>query len=504
MTYKLSNNTPFELTEENDLFNVFPKADFIREFLSTYYSENDSINNKMIALFGEWGTGKTTVMKYLEKELSEKVKFKTVFFEAWKYENDNDLSFSLIDVMTSELIGNENVKKILSSAYSLFKIAADATTISVPPYNFNLGKAVTRIEKELKKDINSISYHKKIENFKNNFIKLEDEILGKGDIFDTIKKDKKIVVFVDDLDRCEPENVLKLLSNIKHFMTYGERTIFFFGIDKKALDCALKTKYHNYLKSEEYLEKLFDISFEITGVSDSEKYIHEFMKEFDSNGKVSPYIVKLFNAIDFTTPRKVKKVMNKYSMIENYWNIGNEYKNLIPDLENTGDKNILNRILIIYFIVLFEYHRDKFYEIEDYEGKIATYKKGVLEDMRLTSGQVDNESATILVNNLKPFGDDKYLSLSHFKKIMKSYKSDSEFDIVKFLTVFLPNNNYLYIENNYQSSSKIESFLTKFTNKEDKRFISFCRFLYNNKELFDKCDTDYNIFNLFKMCRTLL
>src|SRR5690606_31240326 len=72
--------------------------------------------------------------------------------------------------------------------------------------------------------------------FKEEFKRVESCLIAKG-------RKPKNIIFIDDLDRCDPEHTLALLSAIKLFFTYGEQTIFICGIDKKAVQEAIKTKY---------------------------------------------------------------------------------------------------------------------------------------------------------------------------------------------------------------------------------------------------------------------
>jgi predicted KAP-like P-loop ATPase len=54
--------------------------------------------------------------------------------------------------------------------------------------------------------------------------------------------DFKIIIFVDDLDRCTPERALELLESIKTFFDI-EGIIYVIGIDPSTIDPIIKTKY---------------------------------------------------------------------------------------------------------------------------------------------------------------------------------------------------------------------------------------------------------------------
>ena len=60
-----------------------------------------------IGVFGEWGSGKTSLMRLTENELN-KQKIKTVWFNAWKFDKAYDLRVALIHAILKEI---ENDKK---------------------------------------------------------------------------------------------------------------------------------------------------------------------------------------------------------------------------------------------------------------------------------------------------------------------------------------------------------------------------------------------------------
>ncbi|MDA3781045.1 MAG: P-loop NTPase fold protein, partial [Bacteroidales bacterium] len=353
----IGNNQSLELLDkDNDMFNLLPKATALNDFMDSYYSKINPLENKMIALYGDWGSGKTTIMKFIKKQL-DNTKFKTIFFEAWKFEKDKNLSFSLIDVMTSELdsiTSKKVIKNILTTSYSLFKIISSGITVKVPALlDISLGNILENMDSKIEKDVNDLSYYKKINDFEMQFKKLEDELVGKSTKMKTIRKGVKTIVFIDDLDRCEPENALSLLTDIKHFMTLGDRTIFFIGIDKNAINNAIKAKYDNYIKSDEYLEKIFDFTFEISNVSDSKAYIDTFFKD-DNYKEVITDVHNLFKYINFNNPRHVKKIFNKFAILKTFLNSSSEYSGLVPELNNINKGTKFNVILVIYFIILYE------------------------------------------------------------------------------------------------------------------------------------------------------
>ncbi|UJH68406.1 P-loop NTPase fold protein [Allomuricauda sp. SCSIO 65647] len=356
MDAKLLNNLPIEdLTKENDYLGIIEKGDLIKLFLEKNKDRFSEI--KMFALYGEWGSGKSTLMKYLQKEL--RPHFNTYFFDTWEFETDNNLSLSLLEFLISESSDalDDVAKDFIEVASKLLRGFTKSVSISIPGLKFD-GKPLTEeLESEKEKSFTELK-----KEFKEEFQRFEDKIKAKN------KKDYNIV-FIDDLDRCEPENVLNLLSALKLFFTYGQRTIFFCGVDKKAVNEAVKTKYQEVVKANEYLEKIFDISFAIPKPINFKLLVSQF---FDSSPitlgenkyELDRAINDFFVEIDFTNPRKIKKVLNKYSILANIKSLkSDEDPFKLPNLfikGNNREGNFLETILTLYFLILYEFFKDKF------------------------------------------------------------------------------------------------------------------------------------------------
>ncbi len=358
MSTLLSNLPVKDLTPENDYLNVIERGDMITSFLRSNKEDFNEI--KMFALYGEWGSGKSTLMKYLEKEL--KSDFNTFFFEAWEFESDDNLSNSLLEFLIdeSESLPEEVSGEILDTAERLFTGFAKSIKISFPGVSIS-GKDLVEELKAKKPD----SFLKLKKKFKTEFGRWEG-FITKGE------KPKYNIVFIDDLDRCEPENVLNLLSALKLFFTYGEKTIFFCGVDKKAVSQAVQTRYSDIVKSGEYLEKVFDISFKMSEAVNIRKLINYYFsseKKYTYQKKeqeIHEIVSEFFYALGFINPRKIKKLLNKFLVFRGLCHSLPEdhmYKEITPKIfEN--EVVFFDIIFTLYFLILVEFYPEKFKNIK--------------------------------------------------------------------------------------------------------------------------------------------
>lgn len=383
---RLLSNLPIDdLTSETDYLGIIDKGDLIKTFLIGNKDQFHEI--KMFSLYGEWGSGKSSLMKYLEKEL--KTDFNTFFFEAWEFEKDENLAMSLLEYITSKKVDitEKLCSDILKYGGRILRGLGKSIKLNIPLFPNGLGIELDPsafVEEISKKE--ELTFYKALESFKTEFIRFEDEITN-GD------KPKYNVVFIDDLDRCEPEQVLNLLSAIKLFFTYGEKTIFFCGIDKKAVEQAVKTKYGEIVKANEYLEKIFDISFSMPYNNDLLKMISYYFNTtaYELGADIEPInsrVSDFFLYLEFTNPRRVKKVLNKYQILRNIksLNLSEKYSPFPNIDEKDGDqKSYFETILVLYLIIIHEFYPEYFENFLDLNFKAKSYYKSLEKNNNIAS-----------------------------------------------------------------------------------------------------------------------
>ena len=75
--------------------------------------------------------------------------------------------------------------------------------------------------------------------------------------------DQKLVVFIDDLDRCLPENAITVLESLKLFLDKAP-CVFVLGTDREAMAEAIRTTYEGAeLLGRDYLDKIVQVPFAV-------------------------------------------------------------------------------------------------------------------------------------------------------------------------------------------------------------------------------------------------
>lgn len=501
-----------ELTEETDLFGTYDKMDFIKTFLNEEVDSKYLRENNMIALYGNWGSGKTTLIHALEKDLDEK-KFKPIVFYAWKYEKDDNLAFSLYEYLLDKLIKDSKQKKdYIKTARDLLIGGLKGVNISVPFVNIDPHKVIKGIEEALLEKKSENSFYSKIKNFEVNFNKLVEQILKKQD-------KKMLIVFIDDLDRCEPDHILDLLAMVKLFFTLGKESvigkdskiIFFCGIDKDAVKKAVKKRYGDIIKSEEYLEKIFDLSFEMPIKAYKIDNFLNSLKIFDEKNE-TPLISSFFETINFSNPRHIKKIVNKYLILCRIKrDFKNKYTSLIPAvIKGDGNGYVFDTIMVLYFIILHEFYINKYYELQNYDAKFSNYFDHFKKEdgSRLRSSDIESR----IRQSLRAKKD--FFVFKNLNNLLFLAAEDASFNnFQKFLSFFTPkimDPNKILLISSIQGDTK---YFEQFEYEGNEILLDFCRFIYNNKEaiLIDPevlenqyPSAKYNLFDLFKMIEIIL
>ncbi len=322
-----SNNFINDSVSENDYLGYLP---YIKSF-EYLISNHDNLMNLPIVfgIHGKWGVGKSTFMRLIKNSLDKK-KFITIDINPWEFGYDQNF----ITIFLSKLY-NE-IKDELSQ-YE--KNEEDFVTLFlksiVKPLKLSANVGLLNAEYDLSK-FNLKSKKTMVDNYISENFAAKEAIkkLLEAKIFDY----KKIVVFIDDLDRCRTTKVIEVIESIKLVLN-SEKCIFLLGCDNEYLENALSIEYKDFI---EFLQR--ENSEENTiqdGVSFS-KSLKSFSREYLEKIIQVPFYIppldknSVSNYIDCILLQNNKSKMLKYDFKTNY------YDNFKKDL----DENIIKELVL--------------------------------------------------------------------------------------------------------------------------------------------------------------
>lgn len=389
-------------------------------FVSTLYKCIQGSEYKMnIGLLGKWGVGKTSILKLLFKHIKESDEnIKTFLFDAWKYLQGNlcqELVLQLnkeFKVFKEDELEREiyciqeeesapvakSLKERLLEICRQFSISICATIFLVilfvllrqfglipqTTYQSLLFIVILPIVVDLVIKMNAtVSRTSRISRLPAKFdpARIESKF---GQIVDKITdqtKVNKLVIAIDNLDRCSSKDAIEMLEAIKALMEHG-KCVYLVSCNDKALIKDLSSiRGYSVSDASEFLRKFFQTSVVIPSLlsADLERFASNLlaMLEIPYTQQVLEVIVNAF----MENPRKIKQFLNnlttQYLLAQEREKIG-----VFRSGEITGNDGFLAKILVIRqeFLLFYEeldYREDLLEEVGTYfrgAGKTPLYK----------------------------------------------------------------------------------------------------------------------------------
>lgn len=246
----------------------------------------------VVGLYGTWGTGKTSLMRIMEAELLKAGNIVPIWFDAWQHQFDENPVVALLHKMVDDLeLGEEGRRLLYVIAGALGGLLLKATT--------NLSTAELR-EMSDRYDEERFLIREKQIRLRTHFSELLQRATGGGEV--------RLVFFIDDLDRCVPEQVLRVLEALKLFLNMPG-CVYVLGVDRTALENSIRHRYQGIEVSEaEYLDKIVQLPFSIPPIAT------EAMTDFVTR-LLPPDLEKvaddLVGCLD-ENPRQVKRFVNSF------------------------------------------------------------------------------------------------------------------------------------------------------------------------------------------------
>lgn len=216
-------------------------------------------SNTTICIDGEWGTGKTIFINQfmyllknvdscdeirIEEEIKEKLsnvnkQNLVVYYDSWKNDNHIDpfesIIYNILDVFPKYKSYVPDFIIVKDVIWSFGKRFFEKSTFDI--VNF---KNINTYE-DLAKEI--VTMEEKQDRFK----ELIDKILG----------DKRLILIIDELDRCNPIYASKVLETVKHFYNLKNITVIVIANNKELVN-TIKKQYGYEFDAYSYLNKFYD------------------------------------------------------------------------------------------------------------------------------------------------------------------------------------------------------------------------------------------------------
>ena len=289
-----------------------------------------------IALQGEWGSGKTSLMNRLDEQICQvqNAEFYSVWLNTWHYalmKDEENILVSIINALIEQVIEiskNEHPEKLKYLIKDVYKVGK---TIFKGLSKVAVKTAVSQVSEDAADAINdSLFNENNEENYNLNDLRNKLSEL----INENVKKNKEkginkraFIFFIDDLDRIDPSLAVSILELMKNIFDI-DNCIFILSIDYDVVVKGLKGKFgelnaNNEREFRSFFDKIIQLPFQMPV---SSYVIDDYIKEIllsvniinDDEAKNEDFIktMVLFTGLSIgTNPRSIKRLVNTLSFI---------------------------------------------------------------------------------------------------------------------------------------------------------------------------------------------
>ncbi|MGW1956460.1 KAP family P-loop NTPase fold protein [Streptomyces sp. NPDC001920] len=265
-----------------------------------------------VALYGAWGTGKSSFMNIC-RSLFEEQDIPVVSFNPWKYDQREEIWHALIqtilDEIASKITENPEADRSTRLQHALQKAATLSRTAAwlmtrkavVPLSGGLVSTSDADALKEAWDEGNPLEY-RHVNQFEHDFAEVVEEFTGGG----------RLVILIDDLDRCTPEAATTVLDSLKLFL--GEAScVFVLAMDQQVIAKAMAQRFDNDEEmGRRYLEKLIQFPYHLPHVTFESMFSH-LREEVVGLGD-DPALWQLIRVAYGQNPRRVRRFINALNL----------------------------------------------------------------------------------------------------------------------------------------------------------------------------------------------
>lgn len=392
----------------NDEFEISPYIEGLAEFI-------DECETPMtIAVQGDWGSGKTSMMNMVRDYLKQKGNMLDVWFNTWQFSQfnmDEKLSVTFLQHLIKELTGNlekEGQKKELVGKFvPIIKNLSIGVTKQF--VGADIGDALNEVLSSQADMVDEVS------GLKEEFQELIRKVTENGK--------KRVVIFVDDLDRLQPIRAVELLEILKLFVDC-ENCVFVMAIDTSVVFQGIREKYGENMsdeKAQSFFDKMIQLPFKMPlayyKIDNMIIRLMQFLQNDNLTEKEKQRYVKIIRKVSSGNPRSLKRMANSMLLLDKVLE-----KKHIYDGTNSAKRTKIQNILAMLECMQLKYE-------PAYNFIVETISNPRIEEIRaLKAERGGNAASGDFVEQLNKIGMPKFeiWDLQTFYDLMVEFKQAIE------------------------------------------------------------------------------
>lgn len=360
--------------DEPTLIDWLNRADLVQEVgRAVAYCDPPQV----FGIHGDWGAGKTSFLhqlqlhltgkcpQYTEDELKDahvkttlpigQYKYITViWFEAWRYQYETVPVVALLQEIRSQL---EWSAKLKLQAKKIFEVTFRSALLALEDLTKKIGIQASKIQEVGEKwERDHLAAALPSHTIREHLQKAIDDLLPEDEADSKDKADRRsprLVVLIDDLDRCEAESAYKLLEGLKIYLTL-RNCVFVLGLNQKIIEDVIRKNMPGEkkqdLRAAAYLEKLCQNFWRLPVMIDPKKLLCQWLPN-----EIKDLVEQAIGDKQCLPPNPRR--------LKGFANLLRRFASLLPQVEEEKQNNVLMEKEIKYMLVvayIYQFHHDLF------------------------------------------------------------------------------------------------------------------------------------------------
>ena len=362
--------------DEPTLLDALDRGPLIREVGEAVAT---CVPPQVFGVHGDWGLGKTSFLHQVQwyltrdcpqqpgaaaKDAKRKIDggrhrktIQAVWFDAWRYQNEDAPIVALLHEMRAQLSWRSRaVRRVTRS----FQVEVQAALLSMDDLTKKIAIPHSRLrqaEREWKSE--NLASVLPSHTLREHLQKAIGQLLPRG------RKNgasPRLAVFIDDLDRCEPEAAYRLLEGLKIYLTL-DNCVFVLGMNQKAIEEAIAQRMgtdarrmevddNRTVRAAAYMEKLCQNVWRLPAVREPDQMLYGLLAKTIESEAVREWIKRAVQGHRCLppNPRRLKGLANLLG----------RFSSRLPSREGAPDDEaaILEAQLLVIVAYVYQFHHD--------------------------------------------------------------------------------------------------------------------------------------------------
>ncbi len=421
----------------DDLLGVDKYTDALIQFIESCQMPTT------LAIQGEWGSGKTSLLNQIRHRLCESVlnsneinnqkPYYGIWVNTWQYslmKSKDEALIAIIGGLTNEILNiikskhetkaTATINKVKGLFGKLAKAGAKAA-ISTVGIESDIVDSLTESDEG---EVSLMQFKKALQDAIEQCL-TEDRKSGNNN--------RGFIFFIDDLDRIDPPVAVEILELIKNIFEV-ENCIFILAIDYEVVVKGLVPKFGPLTEKNErefrsFFDKIIQLPFSMPIANyDVAKFLIHSLKDigyiddrFEKDESLKEKLTDLTLLSVGTNPRSLKRLINTLSLL-----------NIIGKIEEDSEKQI-HELFINYALVCIQIAYPKIYELLTQEPSYREWTEQTAKKLRLPEL---NESQLVVLNSTNEF-DEEWEKVLFRKCQQDPYMASRAFQISQLLNYII-------------------------------------------------------------------